>query len=231
MSTDSGSPGGAKQQSPALTPGRDNGTLKRFVGIAGNIGVGKSSLTGILARALGWEPFYEANAENPYLADFYEDMERWSFHSQIFFLSRRLQHHRQLVDHPGSVLQDRTVYEDAEVFAHNLYRQGHMSQRDYETYRALYEGVSAFLPPPDLLIYLRARVGTLVERITMRGRAYERQISIEYLALLNELYEDWISRWHTCPVLILPSDDLDFVHNPSDLDLILADVRAHLAAL
>ncbi|GAB4573492.1 MAG: deoxynucleoside kinase [Anaerolineae bacterium] len=213
------------QESPSY------GTVKRFVGVAGNIGVGKSSLTGMLSNALGWEPFYEANAENPYLADFYQDMERWSFHSQIFFLSRRLQHHRQLVDHPGSVLQDRTVYEDAEIFAQNLYRQGHMSQRDYETYRALYEGVSAFLPPPDLLIYLRARVGTLVERIAMRGRSYERQISIEYLTLLNELYENWIAGWTACPVLILSADDLDFVHNDEDFALIVTDVKAHLNAL
>ncbi len=205
--------------------------IKRFVAVAGNIGVGKSSLTRLLAETLGWEPFYEANAENPYLADFYQDMERWSFHSQIFFLSRRLQHHRQLVDHPGSVLQDRTVYEDAEVFAQNLYRQGHMSARDYETYHALYEGVSAFLPPPDLLIYLRARVGTLVERIAMRGRHYERQISIDYLAQLNDLYEEWIAGWKACPSLILPADDLDFVHRPEDLERVQADVKAHLAAL
>ncbi len=204
---------------------------KRFVGIAGNIGVGKSSLTTLLARALGWEPFFEANAENPYLADFYEDMQRWSFHSQCFFLSRRLQHHRQLVDHPGSVLQDRTIYEDAEVFAQNLHRQGHMSMRDYNTYHDLYVGISAFLPPPDLLIYLRARVGTLVERIAMRGRDYEQQISIEYLSQLNDLYEHWIGSWKACPVLILAADDLDFVHNPDHLDLILSDVQAHLAAL
>lgn len=204
---------------------------KRFVAIAGNIGVGKSSLTRLLADALGWEPFFEANAENPYLADFYEDMERWSFHSQCFFLSRRLQHHRQLLDHPGSVLQDRTVYEDAEVFARNLHRQGRMSQRDYETYHALYTGISAFLPPPDLLIYLRARVGTLVERIAMRGRDYERQISIDYLTELNNLYESWIQHWRTCPVLILSADELDFVHNPADLGLIVQDVRAHLGAL
>ena len=204
---------------------------KRFVAIAGNIGVGKSSLTRLLADALGWEPFFEANAENPYLADFYEDMERWSFHSQCFFLSRRLQHHRQLLDHPGSVLQDRTIYEDAEVFARNLHRQGRMSPRDYDTYHALYTGVSAFLPPPDLLIYLRARVGTLVERIAMRGRDYERQISIDYLAELNNLYESWIQSWRTCPVLILSADELDFVHNPADLDLVVQDVRAHLGAL
>lgn len=220
---------------PTLT---QNSTLKtqhsegkRFVAIAGNIGVGKSSLTGLLAGALGWEPFFEANAENPYLADFYQDMERWSFHSQIFFLSRRLQHHRQLVDHPGSVVQDRSVYEDAEVFAANLFEQGDMSARDYETYRALYEGIAAFLPPPDLLIYLSARVGTLVERIAMRGRDYERQISIDYLSRLNTLYERWIERWTACPVLILPADELDFVHNQIDLDEVLSEVRARLAVL
>ncbi len=219
------------QTRPSQPADPQSSPAKLFVGIAGNIGVGKSSLTGLLAEALGWEPFYEANAENPYLQDFYEDMERWSFHSQIFFLSRRLQHHRQLVDHPGSVLQDRTVYEDAEVFAQNLYRQGHMSKRDYDTYHALYEGISAFLPPPDLLIYLRARVGTLSERIAMRGRHYERQISIDYLALLNDLYEDWIGNWKASPVLILSADDLDFVHNPDHLQLILDDTKAHLAAL
>jgi len=211
--------------------GNASASPKRFVAVAGNIGVGKSSLTRLLANALSWEPFFEANAENPYLADFYEDMERWSFHSQIFFLSRRLQHHRQLVDHPGSVLQDRTVYEDAEVFARNLHQQGRMTARDYDTYHALYQGISAFLPPPDLLIYLRARVGTLVERIAMRGRDYERQISIDYLAQLNTLYERWIEAWRACPVLILSADDLDFVHNPDDLSLILTDVKAHLAAL
>ena len=211
----------------------DNGPSapKRFVAIAGNIGVGKSSLTRLLADALGWEPFFEANAENPYLADFYEDMQRWSFHSQCFFLSRRLQHHRQLVDHPGSVLQDRTVYEDAEVFARNLHQQGRMTPRDYQTYHALYTGISAFLPPPDLLIYLRARVGTLVERIAMRGRDYERQISIDYLTELNNLYDGWIQAWRTCPVLILSADELDFVHKTADLDLIVQDVRAHLSAL
>lgn len=204
---------------------------KRFVAVAGNIGVGKSSLTGLLAEKLGWEPFFEANAENPYLADFYEDMERWSFHSQVFFLSRRLQHHRQLVDHPGSVLQDRTVYEDAEVFARNLFLQGRMSKRDYDTYRALYEGIAAFLPPPHLMIYLKARVGTLVERIAMRGRAYERQISIDYLAQLNALYEEWIGGWAACPVLAVDADTLDFVHNDHDLARVLASVWDHLAAL
>jgi len=142
---------------------------KWFVAIAGNIGVGKSSLTGMLGEWLGWEPFFEAVSDNPYLADFYQDMARWSFHSQVFFLSRRLRHHHQLLQRPNSVVQDRTVYEDAEVFACNLYRQGLMSERDYRSYRELYEVLSALLPPPDLVVYLRASVPTLMARIAQRG--------------------------------------------------------------
>ncbi|MBN1963265.1 MAG: deoxynucleoside kinase [Anaerolineae bacterium] len=218
----------ATQNAPANAPvsGR-----KRFLAIAGNIAAGKSSLTGLLAKGLGFEPFYEAHAENPYLADFYDEMERWSFHSQVFFLSRRLQHHRQLVDHPNSVVQDRSVYEDAEIFARNLFWQGHMSNRDYDTYRALYEGVRAFLPPPDLLVYLKARVGTLVERIAMRGRTYERQISIDYLAQLNTLYDEWTGSWTACPVLVLAADDLDFVHNEADFARVQAAVQTALVKL
>ena len=161
---------------------------KRFVAIAGNVGVGKSTLTGLLAERLGWEPFFEAVDENPYLADFYGDMRAWSFHSQIFFLSRRLRHHRQLLDRPNSVVQDRSVYEDAEVFACNLYVQGDMDERDYQSYRDLYEVLTSFLPPPDLVVYLRASVTTVVQRIEQRGRDYEKGISTEYLERLNALY-------------------------------------------
>ncbi len=127
---------------------------KRFVAIAGNIGVGKSTLTSLLSKSMGWEPFYEAVEDNPYLADFYQDMTRFAFHSQVFFLSRRLRHHRRLLDFPGSVVQDRSVYEDAEIFARNLYTQGHIEPRDYTTYRELYEVLIQFLPPPDLVVYL-----------------------------------------------------------------------------
>ncbi len=194
--------------------------MKYFVAVAGNIGVGKSTLTGLLAQRLGWEPFYEAVEDNPYLADFYQDMRRWSFHSQIYFLSRRLRHHRALLDHPGSVVQDRSVYEDAEVFACNLYRQGHMSERDYKSYRELYEVLSMFLPPPDLVVYLRASVPTLQHRIALRGREYEREISAEYLGQLDQLYEEWIAGFSLCPVLTVPADDLDYVHNDSHLALI-----------
>ncbi len=208
---------------------RPNGPHKHFVAIAGNIGVGKSTLTGILAEAFGWKPFYEAVDENPYLADFYTDMQRWSFHSQVFFLSRRLQHHRQLVDHPGSVVQDRSVYEDAEIFARNLFQQGHMSARDYRVYRDLYEGVRAFLPPPDLLIYLKGSVETLLARIALRGRDFERDISADYLEALNRLYDEWIERWDSCPVLIVPADEMDFQHEQDARQLVIEGVRKSLA--
>jgi deoxyadenosine/deoxycytidine kinase len=192
-----------------------------FVAIAGNIGAGKSTLTGLLGEQLGWEPFFEAVADNPYLADFYRDMHRWSFHSQVFFLSRRLRHHHQLLQRSHSVIEDRTVYEDAEVFACNLYRQGSMSERDYRSYRELYEVLSRLLPPPDLVIYLRASVPTLVDRIARRGRSFEQDISTNYLEQLNILYEEWIGGFNLCPVLTVPSDDLDFVANSDHLSLVV----------
>lgn len=203
-------------------------TPKYFIAVAGNIGAGKSTLTGLLAERFGWQPFYEANTENPYLADFYTDMPRWGFHSQVFFLGKRLEHHRQLLDHPGSAVQDRTVYEDAEVFACNLYRQGFMSERDYEAYRGIYQSVSAFLPPPHLLIYLQAGVEKLQEHIQQRGRAFERSISREYLEQLNELYENWIEHWTACPVLPINMNTLDFFHNPDDFAYVVQQVEAAL---
>ena len=198
--------------------------MKRFVAIAGNIGVGKSTLTELLSEELGWEPFFEAVNDNPYLPDFYENMERWSFHSQIYFLSRRLRHHWQLLQRAYSVVQDRTVYEDAEVFARNLYRQGSMEERDYQSYCELYDVVTTVLPPPDLIVYLRASVDTLRDRIRRRGRSYEQNISTTYLERLNELYEAWIREFSLCPVLTVPSDTLDFVTNHEHLDLIAATV-------
>jgi len=202
--------------------------MKRFVAIAGNIGVGKSTLTALLSEHLHWEPFFEAVNDNPYLADFYGDMQRWSFHSQIYFLSRRLRHHWQLLQRANSVVQDRTVYEDAEIFARNLYRQGLMDERDYSGYRELYEVVTTVLPPPDLIVYLRASVPTLQERIRLRGRSYEQDISTTYLVQLDELYEQWIGGFTLCPVLSVPSDDLDFVLNPSHLKLVTAKVLEKL---
>jgi deoxyadenosine/deoxycytidine kinase len=202
--------------------------MKRFVAIAGNIGVGKSTLTGMLSQRLNWEPFFEAVNDNPYLADFYQDMRRWSFHSQIFFLSRRLRHHHLLLQRPNSVVQDRTVYEDAEIFACNLYRQGLMSARDYGSYQELYEVMTLLLPPPDLVVYLRASVPTLLSRIARRGRPFERAISTDYLEQLNELYEAWAERFNLCPVLTVPSDNLDFVSNSHHLDLIVEKVLERL---
>ena len=198
--------------------------MKKFVAVAGNIGVGKSTLVEMLCKKLEWEPFYEPVAENPYLADFYSDMPAWSFHSQVFFLSHRLRSHHELAKHPTSVIQDRSVYEDAEVFAQNLSRQGHIQPRDYQTYRELYETVIGFLPPPDLVIYLRASVPTLLRRIESRGRDYERTIASDYLAGLNDLYESWIAGYTLCPVLTVPADDLDFVAHPGHLKLVAAKV-------
>jgi deoxyadenosine/deoxycytidine kinase len=202
--------------------------MKRFVAVAGNIGVGKSTLVTLLSERLGWEPFYEPVGENPYLADFYRDMRAWSFHSQIFFLTRRLHIHRQLMDHPTSAIQDRSVYEDAEIFAHNLYRQGLIQDRDYTSYRDLYQVLTEFLQPPDLVIYLRASVDTLSNRIQSRGRDYERQITSQYLAQLNELYEEWISHFSLCPVLTVPADDLNYVAIPAHLALIAHKVEEKL---
>lgn len=202
--------------------------MKKFIAVAGNIGVGKSSLTARLSDYLCWEPFYEAVEDNPYLADFYRDMKAWSFHSQIFFLSRRLRHHRQILERPGTVLQDRTVYEDAEVFAKNLYLQGHMDERDYRSYRELYETAIEILPPPDLVIYLRASVPTLKRRIALRGRDFEQNITTEYLEQLNALYEEWIESFDLCPLLTVPADDLDFVQREAHLALIAAKVLEKL---
>ncbi len=202
--------------------------MKRFIAIAGNMGVGKSALTKLLSEKLGWEPFYEAVDDNPYLADFYKDMRKWAFHSQVFFLSRRLRHHHQVLNRPNSVIQDRTVYEDAEIFAENLYRQRHMGERDYRSYRELYEVLTMFLPPPDLVVYLRASVPTLKHRIATRGRDFERDIPTEYLEQLNKLYEEWAHSFTLCPMLTVPSDNLDFVKYNSHMELITAKIMEKL---
>lgn len=194
--------------------------MKYFVAVAGNIGAGKSSLTAGLARVLGWEAFFEPVEENPYLADFYQDMPRWGFHSQVFFLARRLSQYRGLLDRPRSVIQDRSVYEDAEIFARNLYRQGYMSERDWQSYHDLYGAVTNLLPPPNLVVYLQTSVPTLVQRIQQRGRDLERTITPDYLAQLNELYEQWMARFSLCPVLTIATDDMDFAHDLAQLEQI-----------
>lgn len=191
-----------------------------FITIAGNIGVGKSTLTRLLAERLDWEPVYEAVTENPYLADFYEDMRRWGFQSQVFFLSRRLRQHHNLLQKNSSVIQDRSVYEDAEVFARNLYRQGYLSQRDWRCYLDLYETLATLLRPPDLVVYLQASLPTLRRRIGHRGRGYEQTITDEYLAQLNELYDAWISGFRLCPVLTVDTNNLNYVQDETHLDQI-----------
>lgn len=202
--------------------------MKKFIAVAGNIGVGKSTLVEMICGRLACQPFYEPVTENPYLSDFYKDMRTWSFHSQIFFLTHRLRIHQELLRVSGSVIQDRSIYEDAEVFAHNLFLQGNLSERDYTTYRALYRTLAEYLPPPDLMIYLRASVPTLIKRIALRDRDYERSISPEYLDRLNQLYENWIQHFTLCPVLTVPADDLDYVAHPSHLELIITKVTEKL---
>jgi len=202
--------------------------MKKFVAVAGNIGVGKSTLVGLLCEKLTWTPFFEPVAENPYLSDFYHDMQAWAFQSQIFFLTHRLRAHHQLSLFPTSAIQDRSVYEDAEIFAHNLFLQGHIRPRDYQTYRELYQTLVEFLPPPDLVIYLRASIPTLVQRIGRRGREYERTIPTDYLGSLNNLYESWISSFSLCPVLTVPSDNMDYVAHPGHLALIASKVEEKL---
>lgn len=202
--------------------------MKQFIAVAGNIGVGKSTLVDLLSQRLGWEPFIEGVVDNPYLSDFYADMTSWSFHSQIFFLSRRLRDLRRLMDFPKTVVQDRSVYEDAEIFAKNLYRQGFMRERDWTCYLELYQALTELLPPPDLVVYLQASVATLRQRIALRGRDYEKKIAPDYLAQLNTLYEEWIANFNRCPVLIVPADRLDFVGNDSHLMLVLKKIQERL---
>jgi deoxyadenosine/deoxycytidine kinase len=202
--------------------------LKKFIIVAGNIGVGKSTLVNLLSQQLGWQPFYEPVDENPYLSDFYSDMPRWSFQSQMFFLANRLRIHRELLDHPTSVVQDRSVYEDAEIFARNLHDQGYLADRDYRTYCRLYEVMVELLPPPDLVVYLRASVATLQQRIARRGRDYESRIRPLYLAQLNVLYEQWTQNLSFCPILTVPADALDYVAHNTHLGLIAQKVHEKL---
>lgn len=202
--------------------------MEKFVAVAGNIGVGKTTLVQKLCDNLYWTPFFEPEHDNPYLPDFYRDMQTWAFHSQIFFLTRRLRAHKKLCGHPGSVIQDRSVYEDAQIFAHNLYREKQIGERDYQTYQELYQALVEFLPPPDLVLYIQASVDTLLTRIKLRGRDYEESIDPAYLERLNILYDQWINDFSLCPVLTIPGDDLDFVANNGHFDLICKKVQEKL---
>ncbi len=201
---------------------------KYFITIAGNIGVGKSTLVKLLTEQTGWEPVFEAVTENPYLEDFYSDMERWSFQSQLFFLSRRLRQHYDLLNSNQSIIQDRSVYEDAEIFARNLYNQGDMSERDWACYYELYETLSTLLKPPHLVIYLQASVPTLRSRIAQRGRDYEQNIPDKYLEKLNTLYESWITNFTLSPVLTINTNHLNYVEYDEHLALIWQKIDERL---
>jgi deoxyadenosine/deoxycytidine kinase len=199
-----------------------------YVTIAGNIGAGKSTLVEQLAAEFGWQSYYELVTDHPYLDDYYRDMPRWGFHAQIYFLSQRYEQQQEISDNPLSVCQDRSMYEDYEIFVKGLLEQGIFSPRDFQTYRRLYSALSLSVDRPDLLIYLRASVATLQKRIGGRSRPYERAIPDEYLAALNRRYEVWIARWEMCPVLTFDSDQLDFVHSPEDQEYIRHRVREYL---
>jgi deoxyadenosine/deoxycytidine kinase len=201
------------------------------IAIVGNIGAGKTTLTELLAKNYGWDPLYEAVDNNPYLEDFYSDMKRWSFNLQIYFLNSRF---KQIVDiQKGhkNIIQDRTIYEDAYIFAENLHDMALMTTRDYENYRAIFDNITAFIKPPDLLIYLKASVPTLVNNIQRRGREYEIGIRLDYLSKLNEKYQKWISNYNLGKLLILDKDKLDFANNTEDMATIVQMVEREIHGL
>lgn len=199
-----------------------------FVAVAGNIGAGKSSLTRLLAERFQWKPYFESVDDNPYLPDFYADMQRWSFHLQIYFLANRFKHHKRMTESGEPVIQDRSIYEDAEIFARNLHDIGKMDDRDYTNYSSLFEVMTDYLKAPDLMIYLRSSVDHLVQQISRRGRSFEQGIQREYLEQLNKHYESWISNYRRGPLLIIESDDIDFVNRTSDLQEIARLVQQKL---
>ena len=183
----------------------------RFVAVAGSIGAGKSSLIDFLKGHYGLKPFYEGNDENPFLEDFYGDMARFAFPTQVWFLTRKFQAHQEIRRHRGPAILDRTIYEDAEVFARHLFKAGFLSPREWESYSTLYRAVSATLPPPDLVIYLKSSVRTQKKRIRLRGRAMEQSLATAYLQGINDLYRRWLKSWDLSPVLIIDADRIDFV--------------------
>lgn len=185
----------------------------RFVAVAGNIGVGKSTLVDFLARQYRLAPHFEPNEQNPYLVDFYSDMPRWAFHSQVFFLAKKFRIHQELIRATQPVIGDRTIYEDAEIFAENLYRRKQMTKRDYLTYRELYEAIVEQLPPPDLMIYLKCSMRTLKRRIALRGRPEEQAIPTSYLKRLQDLYDGWFSRYKLSETVVIETDKLDYLHD------------------
>lgn len=201
------------------------------IAIVGNIGAGKTTLTRLLAKHLDWQPQFEAVDHNPYLDDFYRDMKRWSFNLQIYFLNSRFQHMLDLQKKKENIIQDRTIYEDAYIFAENLHDMDLMSTRDFENYSAIFESVLEFINPPDLLIYLKASVPTLVDNIQLRGREYEAGIRLDYLSKLNHKYEKWISSYTGGKLLILDKDKLDFENNAEDMSFVAQQVDREINGL
>ena len=201
------------------------------IAVAGNIGVGKTTLTGLLAKNFNWEPHYESVDNNPYLDDFYTEMQRWAFNLQVYFLNSRFSQLKEFQESGKNIIQDRTIYEDAHIFAPNLHAMGLMTSRDFDNYSSLFKLMSSFVNPPDLLIYLRASVPTLVKQIQSRGREYESSIRIDYLTRLNERYEAWISEYNSGKLLIIDTDDLDFSKNQEDLGFVVDKVNAELHGL
>ena len=193
-----------------------------FLAIAGNIGTGKTTLTKLLADKYNWQPYFEAANDNPYLDDFYKDMSRWSFPLQVFFLTNRVQVHKKILSDGGAAIQDRSIYEDYHIFARNLHDMGMLEKRDFVNYLALFQEVTAAVRPPDLIIYLRKSTSNLMSQIRNRGRDYEASISENYIARLNNYYEDWISDYELGKKLIIESDELDFVSREADFEKILA---------
>jgi len=201
---------------------------KRFIAIAGNIGSGKTTLTELLANRYQWDPHYEAVTNNPYLSDFYGDMNRWSLQLQVFFLSKRFQAHQAILSGTSSAIQDRSIYEDAHIFARALHEEGKMDTRDYENYLELYQTMTPFLTPPDLVVYVRRSVPCLKQRIAQRGRDYEANIPEQYLFHLNDCYDDWIKNYRIGKVLSVDADDLDLKSSPRDFEYVCNKMETSL---
>lgn len=206
-------------------------SLIKHIAVAGNIGAGKTTLSEKLARHFGWEVHYEDTTNNPYLSDFYDDMQRWSFNLQIYFLNSRYQQILNIRSGDKTVIQDRTIFEDAYIFAPNLHEMGLMGRRDFENYFTLFKNMSAQISPPDLLIYLQASIPTLVKHIHSRGRSYEGSMSLDYLKRLNKKYDSWIDGYHEGPLLIINVDDVDFEKSPEDLGGIIELVDSQINGL
>ena len=218
------------QKNEKMDATNQQNTIKH-IAIAGNIGAGKTTLCTQLGKHFNWDVHYESTDNNPYLSDFYEDMQRWSFNLQIYFLNNRYRQILNIHQGPSTVIQDRTIYEDAYIFAPNLHDMGLMTTRDFENYSDLFELMNSQIKAPDLLIYLKASIATLVSHIQSRGRDYEGSMSLDYLKRLNQRYEDWIKTYNKGPLLIINADDVDFKNNPEDLGKVVNLVSGELHGL